>query len=259
MPPIQNWTTAQTLATLHLYLGESFGRLHSRNPRIIALAAALGRTPGAVAMKAGNFAALDPALDRKGLSGASAQDKQVWEAFSKDPAAVMLQAREAYAHAMAQPQAQVEDEEEALLATAERRAPTEATATVKVRLTQALFRRAVLAAYGATCAVSGLNTPALLVASHIVPWAADEKRRADPRNGIALSSLHDKAFDRGLLAFDADHRLMLSASLRLSAQGNPTGEACFLKMEGQPLRLPERFLPDPAALAWHREHVFKAA
>jgi predicted restriction endonuclease len=151
------------------------------------------------------------------------------------------------------------DEEEALLATAERRAPNETTATVKIRLTQSLFRRAVLAAYGGTCAVSGLKMPTLLVASHIIPWSRDEQRRADPRNGIALSSLHDKAFDRGLLTFDADSRLILSAPLRAAARGNAAGEANFLKLEGQPLRLPERFLPDPAALAWHREHVFKAA
>ncbi len=154
-----------------------------------------------------------------------------------------------------------EDAEDVFSAALESRAPgvTETTATVKVRLTQSLFRRTVLAAYGASCAISGLNIPTLLVASHIIPWAHDEKRRADPRNGIALSSLHDKAFDRGLLSFDADHRLILSTPLRLAAQNNPTGEASFLKPEGHPLRLPERFLPDPAALAWHREYVFQAA
>ncbi len=262
MPSPKNWTPTQTLATFHLYLGESFGRLHSRNPDIITLASALNRTPSAVAMKACNFAALDPALDRKGLSGASAQDKQLWQDFANNPAQVLLQARDAYTQAMETTQAQVgANEEDFLLAGEDARAPipTETTATVKVRLTQALFRRTVLAAYGASCAISGLNIPTLLVASHIIPWAHDEKRRADPRNGIALSSLHDKAFDRGLLSFDADHRLILSTPLRLAAQNNPTGETCFLKPEGHPLRLPERFLPDPAALAWHRAHVFKAA
>jgi hypothetical protein len=51
-----HWTREHQLVALHLYLTESFGRLHERNPRIIELAQRLGRTPGSVNMKANNFA-----------------------------------------------------------------------------------------------------------------------------------------------------------------------------------------------------------
>jgi len=40
-------------------------------------------------------------------------------------------------------------------------------------------------------------------ASHIVPWAEDERNRLNPRNGLCLNALHDRAFDRHLMWIDA--------------------------------------------------------
>ena len=57
-----NWTRAQTLAALHVYLQLPFGQLHQRNPKLIALAHWIGRTPGAIALKLVNLASLDPVL-----------------------------------------------------------------------------------------------------------------------------------------------------------------------------------------------------
>jgi predicted restriction endonuclease len=39
----------------------------------------------------------------------------------------------------------------------------------------------------------------MLNASHIIPWSIDEKRRADPGNGLALCAFHDRAFERGII------------------------------------------------------------
>jgi putative restriction endonuclease len=60
-----------------------FGKMHYRNPEIIKYAGVIGRTPSALAMKLSNIASLDPAITttgRKGLIGASATDKAMWEA-----------------------------------------------------------------------------------------------------------------------------------------------------------------------------------
>lgn len=69
---------------------------------------------------------------------------------------------------------------------------------------QRAFAAAVKTSYGHRCAITGISTPAFLVASHIVPWAADETTRLDPANGICLSTLVDRAFDRGFLSIDED-------------------------------------------------------
>jgi hypothetical protein len=53
----RGWTRDQQLIALRLYMRLPFGKLHGRNPDIISLAARIGRTPNALAMKACNFAA----------------------------------------------------------------------------------------------------------------------------------------------------------------------------------------------------------
>lgn len=42
---------------------------------------------------------------------------------------------------------------------------------VKTRVNQNVFRQIVIANYSGKCAVSGIDIPDLLVASHIIPWS----------------------------------------------------------------------------------------
>jgi len=65
----RNWIREEVWAALFLYLKTEFGHIHIRNPEIIALGVQLGRTPGAVALKMSNLAALhDRAFDRHLIS-----------------------------------------------------------------------------------------------------------------------------------------------------------------------------------------------
>jgi len=98
----------------------------------------------------------------------------------------------------------------------------------------------------------------LIIASHIIPWSENEKRRADPTNGIALNALYDKAFDRCLITFDEQLRVVLSSDLSRSLAQSPEAQKLF-KIEGRSLRLPTRFRPDEEALASHREKFFSKA
>ena len=117
--------------------------------------------------------------------------------------------------------------------------------------------RATLASYDYRCAISGIGIVPLLNASHIIPWNANVERRADPRNGIALNALYDRAFDRGLITFDEKFRLVLSATLK-QKQVPALQKQAFIDLEGQVLRLPSRFAPDTAALEFHRTRVFQS-
>ena len=81
------WTHQQLLVAFNLYCQMPFGKMHSRNPEIIKYAELIGRTPSALAMKLTNIASLDPAITstgRKGLQGASAADKIMWEEMQAD-------------------------------------------------------------------------------------------------------------------------------------------------------------------------------
>lgn len=87
----------------------------------------------------------------------------------------------------------------------EKFAVSDLTANVKTRgSAQRAFASHVKTNYGYRCALTGISTPAFLVASHIVPWSADESIRLDPSNGICLSSLVDQAFETGHLLVEDD-------------------------------------------------------
>lgn len=247
------WSRDQLLLALRLYMRLPFGRLHRGNPEIIELAKRIGRTPSATAMKASNFASLDPALQSRGirgLSNLSSADRGIWDEFAANPEALAAEAEEAAVRIAGTEEADVP---ELRIPTG----PTEVERVVRARRVQSFFRAAVLTTYESTCALTGIAGAELLTASHIIPWSDSVERRADPRNGICLNALLDRAFDRGLFTFDDDLRVVVSK--RLSASVKEASLKCSLdQIDGVSLRLPSRFPPDPEAIRAHRSTVFRA-
>lgn len=248
MPERIAWTRHQQLIALRLYMRTPFGKLHGRNPQLIALAARIGRSPGALAMKACNFASLDPDFrrtNRRGLSGASDADRALWAEFAGNSEHLAGEAEDAFARL--DPDRAAQDEADVRIPAGE----TDVLRVIRARRIQSFFRAAVVTSYENRCAISGLALPELLVASHIIPWSDSVERRADPRNGICLSALFDRAFDRCLMTFDADLRIVISRRLKEAAEAADL--SCSLReAEGRPLILPRRFLPAGDALEHHR-------
>jgi putative restriction endonuclease len=108
---------------------------------------------------------------------------------------------------------------------------------VQVRVNQARFRRAILASYNATCCMSGLRVPQLLVASHIVPWSMDTQNRLNPSNGLCLSALHDRAYDQGLITVLPDFTIRVGEALR-RPELDPFAQTSLAQCQGQAIRLP---------------------
>ncbi len=250
------WTRDELLVAFNLYCRTPFGRLHRGNPDIIRLAKVLGRSANAAAMKLCNFASFDPAQkarNRVGLTNTSDADRAIFAEFWTD---WDLLAAESEAAAQRIGLGAIGPlQEESAEELAARVGDTEVVRSVRARRVQSLFRATVLAGYNFECAVSGIRIPALLQASHIIPWSEDQTRRVDPRNGIALSVLHHRAFDQGLIGFDDDLRVIVSSGLRVKS-ASPIHRAALLSIEGAHLRKPTRYEPDLAALAWHRSEVF---
>ena len=130
----------------------------------------------------------------------------------------------------------------------------EREAVTKVRVNQHLFRSIVLAGYREACAVCGLPIERLLIASHIVPWSIDAANRMNPRNGICLCSLHNRAYDAGVLLIDAGYSVRLTEAIE---SHRPNDAVCRLLVhyEGRQIRLPERWHPDPHLVKRHCELV----
>ncbi len=254
----RRWTRDELLVVLNLYHKLTFGQLHARQPVIMALAEKLQRPPGSVAMKLCNFASLDPVLrlsGRKGLEGASALDKTIWNEFHAD----LNQTVPASEGALRKLFEADEDSELEVLpkqgVRVRKRPPvgaTETTANVKQRRGQEYFRDAVLNNFGGRCGVTQLGVRELLIASHILPWGTHVAERLNVRNGLCLSRLHDAAFDRHLISFDDKLRLLISPSLKTELSQRAVAEN-FGAYAGELLRLPDdAALPDLAFLAVHR-------
>jgi hypothetical protein len=251
---------------LNLYGKLLFGQFHQTNPLIIDVASRMGRTPSSLAMKLSNLASLDPvqrARGIKGLSGASQQDREMWNEFHSNINSLGPES-EQLLHDLFTTD---DDREVDFLGRDKVRlepaiqltmpsGTTDRTASVKIRRGQQFFRQTVLNSYGVRCCISGINVPRLLIASHIKPWRDFPNERLDPRNGLCLSSLHDSAFDAGLITLDKNFRVVLSSNLR-SFFPQPTLEQNFIPFEGSPIRLPEK-LAEPSAdyLSFHRRKIF---
>jgi len=131
---------------------------------------------------------------------------------------------------------------------------TEKKNVVKVRKGQNLFRRIVLANFEKKCCVTGLNVPELLRASHISAWADDKPNRLNPENGLCLSATYDAAFDKHLISFDDDYRMILSSTIRDYFTADITRNY-FEKFEGKTINLPSRFYPNKMLLEVHRNKM----
>ncbi len=125
-------------------------------------------------------------------------------------------------------------------------------AAVKVRVNQDIFRKMVLANYGGKCCVTGLDVLAVLQASHISSWKEDVGNRLNPENGLCLSATYHEAFDAHLISFDEHYRLIVSKAIK-DHYTNAAAKSYFIKLEGQKMSLPAKFLPSQTLLEKHRD------
>ena len=126
---------------------------------------------------------------------------------------------------------------------------TEREATVRQRVGQNLFREGLLALWGGRCAITGLDAPELLRASHAKPWSeSSDIERLDVFNGLLLAAHWDAAFDSGLITISISGQIVPSAALSVA-----TREVLRLSDAIQ-IRLQPQHEP---YLAWHRERVFR--
>ena len=251
-----NWTREQVKLAFHFYCQTPFGKLHGRNPEVIALASLLNRTPDALAMKCCNIASLDPAMHARGVTGlgnASSMDRQIWGEFHADWETLALECERMLAtlrsNANAEPPAQDVDAD---IISTDFTGHTR-MAMVEQRVKQNFFRRVILSGYRNRCCISGVSDQRLLVASHIVPWRDDTSIRLHPGNGLCLSAIHDKAFDHYLFSLSDDHRVLLSPALEQTR--DDFLREVFHPIADKQVELPERFVPELAFVQRHRQQM----
>lgn len=237
---------------LYLYRVIPFGKIHRRNPKIIKLATLLERTPSSLSMKLANFSSIDPdvtSAGKSGLSHASRQDREVWQEMKEDWIGFLKNCNEAEEYLKLIPEDSSQRPQRSV-----RDLSTSTVAEVNVRKNQGLFREAMINMYSGKCCITGLSEPKLLVASHIKPWHKDLRNRLNPTNGLLLSALHDKAFDRGLITIEEDLSIVVSEHM----SDDMYARSSIKSYEGKKITPPSRHPPDPEFLAHHRDKIFES-
>jgi putative restriction endonuclease len=118
----------------------------------------------------------------------------------------------------------------------------------RVRIHQARFRGRVVPAYRGQCAICRLKEIRLLDAAHIV-GDAEDSGEPEVSNGLALCSIHHRAFDHQLLGISPDYEVRLAGDL-LAEKDGPMLD--LLKtFDRQRIHVPRRFelRPDRERLA----------
>lgn len=108
----------------------------------------------------------------------------------------------------------------------------------------------------ASFAITGIDIPELLLASHIVLWSKNENERLNPENGICLSALYDKAFDKGLIGINQSYQILLSQKLK-KKKDTSFYQNHFATIENLKITNPIKYLPRKEFLEYHLDSIFE--
>lgn len=250
----RNWTREELILAFNLYCKIPFSQINQRNPKIIELCGIIGRTPSSVAFKLVNFASLDPFHQNRGVRGmqnTGKLDREIYNEFSANWDDLIFESESL----LAAKSSNIRPEEKEIQFD-ENREGVDVIRSIKARVNQSFFRTVVTAIYSYKCAVSNIDLPELLIASHILPWSANEKERLNPANGICLSPLYDKMFDKGLMTLTDDYKITFSKKI-LKTADKKSFAMFFEAYENQQINLPDKFFPKQEFIDFHRKNIFR--
>lgn len=251
--PKNLWTREELILAFNLYLKLPFGKLHTRTPEVIKLAEITGRTVNSIAIRLTNFAACDPYHKERGVKGMVGGVKQcqpIWDEFINNQEELVFKSEQILAE---KENTTLENKYKEILSDIK---GEDILRQVKTRVNQSVFRQMVLTNYNTKCAITGIDIPKLLLASHIIPWSVNEKERLNPENGICLSALYDKAFDKGLISINLNFEVIISKELN-SKSKTDFYQNHFSILENTKIANPLRYFPKKEFLEYHLDVVFE--
>lgn len=250
------WTKEELILAFNLYLKIPFGKMHSTNKDVINLANLIDRTPNSIALRLVNFASVDPVLKARGIKGMDGGTKivqPIWDEFFHNQEELVFLSEQILAQ---KENVSIENKYQDVLFDLKDLKGETAIRQVKTRVNQSVFRQMVLANYSSKCAITGIDIPQLLFASHIIPWSANEKERLNPENGICLSPLYDKAFDKGLIGVNTNYEIIISTELKKKKE-TIFYRNHFASIENIKITEPVKYLPRKEFLEFHLDTIFQ--
>lgn len=110
---------------------------------------------------------------------------------------------------------------------------------------QAIFRQALVTAYGSQCAMSLCRHEDLLEAAHILPWCeSSPQEQLDIRNGLLLATTYHHLFDLGWIRIGTDYGIYGGQELPKKDWGTYLDRVLRIALK-QKLHLPREFRLHP--------------
>ena len=239
---MKNWTRRELIEAVLLYSNLSVKEIDQKNQIIIKLSKRINRTPRAIEMKIRNFLQADPRRagetnNNYGKNYAK-YDLEVVEDFYSNPDKLFSELK--------QKTLKINDS----LNTE----GFEREYVGKQRIDQSRFRGMMMDKYE-SCCITGINNKELIIAAHIIPWSKNKYHRLNPKNGLLLNALHDKAFEAGLVTIDDDFRVKNSEEILKYEEKSETN--FFAYFNNKKINLAEKDPPSVDFLRWHQSKVFK--
>ena len=257
MKAVRNlWSRDELILVFNLYWKLPFGKMDSRTPEVKYTADLIGRSANAVAIRLSNFASVDPYHRNRGVVGMTGGIKQcqpIWDEFVNNKEELLFESERILAERQ---HLTLQDKYPDILSGTENLKGETKIREVKTRVNQNVFREIVTVNYAGKCAISGIDIPDLLVASHIVPWSKNEEERLNPENGICLSSLYDKAYDKGYIGINEKFEILISKEL-LTKQRKEYFSRYFSHLSGAKIISPIKYKPKKDFLQYHLDLIFK--
>jgi putative restriction endonuclease len=245
---MNKWTREETIVAINVYCKIPFKSSSKTHPMRIKYAKLLGRSLSALNMKVGNIGRLDPDLKEQGITGlihGAKMEEDIWNEFYGNPELLAFESEKIIAQISNQ-----SIENYTAIPIDDLPQGIERTAIIRQRVNQSFFRSAVMSAYNFKCCISGVNTPQLVEACHIVGWSEYPNNRTNPKNGLCMNPFFHKAYDKNLLTITPDMLIIVSEELFQSA----TEKSFFnylKEINGRKILMPDKFFPQKELLAIH--------
>jgi putative restriction endonuclease len=238
-----SWSKEELMSAFNLFCRIPINQINQNNKKIIEFANLLEKTPKEVVKRFSNFSKFDASLNV--IDTIEKEDKKIWEYFNKD--------WEKSVHESENKIIELENRQKDIAVFPKGK---ERASLVKSRVNQTFFRDVVLSSYQNRCCITRLPFYELLNASHIIPWSVDPSNRLNPHNGLSLNTLHDRAFDRGLITVMPNYTIRISSSINEFLDYESV-KKYFLYYHKKNIILPNRFLPDKSFLEYHNKNIYR--
>ncbi len=245
------WEHDEMVLTLYIYLTHNPEELHKYSSFMIDFCNRLniytGKnfTTSSIEMRISNYKSVDPNYHKIGLANGGKSVKEFWDKYN-DKIDYMCELYEKFVNSTYK---QINEEsvkeldeiekEYTLLNIGDKDGYIESVINIRNGAIQKVFRDNLIIEFNQKCAICGINNRGLLISSHILPYSKciNKEDMINHNNGLLLCPNHDALFDKKLISFDDDGKIIINPLIDkqlykdLNISDNIYLKKCYLNVE----------------------------